>query len=87
MDPSDETPMLTAERVLDAYFLETRSMLLEIAATLDRYDAAAAPERQTPGEPDPRLEKIYQALALLSNRGAPADRAEQLLRLFSDPLD
>ena len=78
--------MLTAEQVLDEYFLENRCMLLEIAATLDRYDAA----RQREGGPsdvgDPRLDKIFRSLTILADRGA-ADRAERLLKLFSDPVD
>ena len=78
--------MLSAERVLDEYFLDTRCMLLEIAAALDRYDASV--ERDgTGGETDPRLENIRQALDMLSGREAQTDRAEKLLRLFSDPAD
>ena len=59
----------------------------EIAATLDRHDAAS--ERAGgPAEPaDGRLEKLYQSLAILADKGASADRAEQLLNLFSDPVD
>ena len=34
--------MLSPEQVVDASFLEARHMLLEIAALLDRYDAAVA---------------------------------------------
>ena len=32
--------MLTADKVLDHYYLDTRCMLIEIAALLDRYDRA-----------------------------------------------
>ena len=79
--------MLTATQVLDEYFLDTRCMLLEIAATLDRRDAARA---RAPGESeagDPRLEKIYRSLAILVDENAGPNRAEQLLSLFSDPVD
>ena len=73
--------MLTAEQVLDNYFLDARCMLLEIAATLDRYDRAGS------GGDDPRLEKLYQALTDLADRKVAPERAERLLTLFSDPVD
>ncbi len=78
--------MLSAQRVLECYFLETRSMLLEIAATLDRYDAARGRGDGGAGGDD-RLEKIHEALGVLADRATPPNRAERLLRLFSDPLD
>ena len=77
--------MLTAEQVLDKYFLDARCMLLEIAATLDRYDRAD--EGQGNGSADPRLEKLYESLAILADRKSTPDRAERLLTLFSDPVD
>ena len=79
--------MLTAKQVLDEYFLDTRCMLVEIAATLDRHDAARKREGASPGDADPRLEKIYQSLSVLSDKRAGLNRAEQLLNLFSDPVD
>lgn len=76
--------MLTTEKVLDTYFLDTRCMLLEIGATLDRLDhAAEAGSDETPVG-DPRLQKIYQSLALLAEKETGPDRAERLLNLFSD---
>ena len=78
--------MLTAERVLDEYFLDTRCMLVEIAATLDRYDAACERAGGS-GEDDPRLAKLYESLSILADKGAGPDRAERLLTLFSDPID
>ena len=36
--------MLSPQQVLDTYFLEARRDLLELAALLDRYDAAVARE-------------------------------------------
>lgn len=74
--------MLNPQEVLDHDFLENRCMLLEIAATLDRYDAAAA-RSGTPTQPDPRLEKLYQSLRILAESREEADRTERLLRLFS----
>jgi hypothetical protein len=78
--------MLSAERVLDEYFLDTRCMLLEIASMLDRYDASV--ERDGGGDDaDPRLESLRQAIGILGREGVQTDRAEELLRLFSDPVD
>jgi hypothetical protein len=76
--------MLTAKQVIDQYFLDTRCQLLEIAATLDRHDAAAGADGRTL---DPRWEKIHRSLEILADRSATPDRAERLLRLFSDPVD
>ena len=78
--------MLSAECVLDEYFLDTRCMLLEIAAMLDRYDASAEREGAQ-GNTDPRLAGIREALDMLTVREPQTDRAEKLLRLFSDPAD
>lgn len=77
--------MLTAGEVLGTYFLETRCQLLEIAATLDRLDRAAAAGSSDDQPADERLAKIYQSLALLADRKTTPDRAERLLNLFSDP--
>ena len=77
--------MLTAEKVLDKYFLDARCMLLEIAATLDRFDRAG--EGQTGGSADLRLQKLYESLAMLADRKTTPDRAERLLTVFSDPVD
>jgi hypothetical protein len=79
--------MLTAKQVLDHYFLDARCMLLEIAATLDRHDAACKRQGAEAGAADPRLDKIYQSLRILADAGAGPNRAEQLLSLFSDPAD
>ena len=76
--------MLTADKVLDHYFLDTRCMLVEIAAVLDRFDRAAEREPGCAASEDDRLDRIYQALTLLAEREATADRSERLLNLFSD---
>jgi hypothetical protein len=75
--------MLTAPQVLDEYFLETRCMLLEIAAVLDRYDRAPDRRGDSAGDGDARRGKIHTALALLADRAAGPNRSEALLRLFS----
>ena len=79
--------MQTADQVLDAYFLDSRCMLIEIAAVLDRYEAALQRAGSPAGDSPPRLEKLYQCLALLADPKAGGNRAEQLLRVFSDPVD
>ena len=77
--------MLTAPKVLDQYYLESRCMLLEIAAMLDRFDRANSSEGNGKAMLDQRLELIYQALHLLAERPTDPNRAERLLNLFSDP--
>lgn len=67
-----------AAQILDAYFLETRAKLLEIAANLDRLDRAPGAAALAS---DPRRAFIHQALAILQSP-AP-NRAEQILRLYS----
>jgi hypothetical protein len=79
--------MQTADQVLDTYFLENRCMLVEIAAMLDRMDRAVLRAGGPPGPLDPRLEKIHESLRILADRTGPPDRAERILRLFSDPVD
>jgi hypothetical protein len=79
--PMTPTP-LPAATALDAYFLEARSKLLDLAAILDRIgrgrDSAAVGE-------DPRLEKIRRALEVLHDRsGGRAERVQQIFSLAYD---
>jgi hypothetical protein len=69
---------LSPREVVDEYFIENRTRLLEIAAFLDRLD------RADPGfaAQDFRMRAFGEALASLT-RGA--DRLERLQQLFSDP--
>lgn len=71
---------LTAHQVLDAYFLETRCKLIEIAANLDRMDRAPGLEEL---RGDHRLRFIAQALEILAS--AEPNRAERIERLYSKP--
>jgi hypothetical protein len=73
--------MLSAAQILDAYFLETRAKLIEIAANLDRVDRA--PDAAAV-QSDPRLAFVRDALKILQN-SPTANRAEQILRLYSLP--
>jgi hypothetical protein len=62
-------------------------MLLEIAATLDRYDDAlrrlGSPPHEQPAD-DPRVQKVYESLKILLESPARSYRTERLLELFSD---
>jgi len=69
---------MTAREVLDAYFLETRCKLIEVAANLDRVDRAAG---RAEVEGDRRMRFIGEALKILGS-GAP-NRAELVLKLWS----
>jgi hypothetical protein len=69
---------MTARQVLDAYFLETRCKLIEIAANLDRMDRASG---VTELRGDPRLTFIVDALEILQS--AEPNRAELIQRLYS----
>jgi hypothetical protein len=73
---------LPAATTLDTYFLEARSKLLDLAATLDRIDRG---QGVTETAHDPRLEKIRQALDVL--KGQAPGRAERVQRIFSLEYD
>jgi hypothetical protein len=67
-----------AGQILDAYFLEVRARLIEIAAALDRVDRA--PGRQAL-QNDPRFGFITCSLSVLQS--AAPDRAKQIQELYS----
>jgi hypothetical protein len=74
---------LPAATALDAYFLEARSKLLDLAAILDRIgrgrDAAAVAA-------DPRLDRIRRALEVLRDEsGGRAERIQQIFSLEYEP--
>jgi hypothetical protein len=81
------TAMLNSQQVIDKYFLETRCMLIEIAATLDRIDRAQAVGGNGQAIADQRVERIRTSLALLADPACGPNRSEQLLLLFSDPAN
>ncbi len=68
----------TGEELLDIYFLDMRSALLETAAAMDRIERAQ--QGKDPFE-DPRMEKLIQAADIIRSR--EPGRAERFLRLFS----
>ena len=67
---------MTREQVLNLYFLEARSKLVDLGAFLDRLERAK-------GEDDFRIKAFHRALAELDKSGA--DRAKRVLLAFSDP--
>lgn len=77
-------------QLLDLYFIDARSKLIDIAAFLDRVERAE-------GEDDFRIRAFREALQGLARdahpcaaEGAPAStprRAENVLLAFSDPTD
>ena len=70
----------SAEELLDMYFLDMRSALLETAATLDRIERA---EGGGDVFMDPRIKNMMEACDILIN--GRRNRAEQFLVLFSEP--
>jgi hypothetical protein len=69
---------MTRSKVIEAYFMEHRARLIDIAAFLDRVERAAP---DAPGE-DFRLAALARAIDVLRD-GRP-QRARRVLELFSD---
>ncbi|MFW5997036.1 MAG: hypothetical protein ACOCQP_03380 [Lentisphaeria bacterium] len=70
-----QKPMKSAQELLDMYYLEMRCNLLEVAATLDRIEAAG-------GTDDPRLQRLLEA-ATIGLDDKP-DRARRFLEALSE---
>jgi hypothetical protein len=80
--PSPAVP-LPAVATLDAYFLEARCKLLDVAAILDRIGRGLG-AAEIAG--DPRLQRIRQALEVLHDpSGGRAERIQQIFSLDYDP--
>ena len=78
--------MLSPTQVAETYFLESRHQLLEIAAYLDRYDAAVARGGSRNGHAaasDRKLEVIREALAIIAEEKPARERTIALLELFA----
>jgi len=73
---------LPAPKALDAYFLEARSKLLDLAAILDRIGRGSGAAGTSE---DPRLQKIRQALEVLHDQSG--GRAERIQQIFSLEYD
>jgi hypothetical protein len=73
---------LPSRAALDAYFLEARCKLLDLAAILDRIGRGAGSAEL---ENDPRLGRIRQALEVLHDESD--GRAEHIQQIFSLDYD
>jgi hypothetical protein len=75
---------LTARELVDEYFIENRTRLLEIAAFLDRLDRS---DPSYAGE-DFRMKAFTEALANVTQGGGRLDRLQMLLSdPTTEPLD
>ena len=77
--------MLSPDQVVDASFLEARHMILEIAAFLDRYDAAMARVPTGGGSQvsTARLAVLREAIGALQEPRPARERTVTLLELFA----
>ena len=75
----------TGRELVDEYFIENRTRLLEIAAFLDRLDRTDP----TLVDRDYRVRAFREAMQLLEDRpspaGEPQTRVERIQELLSDP--
>ncbi len=69
---------MSRSQVLDLYFIEARSKLIDVAAFLDRVERAG-------GSDDYRVRAFREALCALSAPDVGERRAERVLMMFSDP--
>ena len=68
--------LMTRQQVLDLYFMDARSKLIDLAAFLDRVDRAEGPA-------DFRITALRSALKELT--GGSKEKAKQVLLMLSDP--
>jgi hypothetical protein len=74
---------LPASKALDAYFLDARARLLDLAAILDRIGWGAGGAGLGA---DPRLANIRKALEVLADEsGGRAERVQKVFSLDYDP--
>ena len=71
-------PPKSGEALMDMYYLEARSHLLETAAILDRIERAAAGSEALEA---PKMQELFQACEILPIQGEP--RAEKMLMHLS----
>ena len=69
---------MTRSQVLDLYFTDARSKVIDVAAFLDRVERAG-------GTDDFRMRAFREALRALAAEGGGVQRAENVLLAFSDP--
>ena len=77
--------MLTPRQIVETSFLEARHMLLEVAALLDRHDAAVARAGgfAADAETAEKLAVLRAALAVLAAEAGGGERTTDLLHLFA----
>ena len=73
---------MSRDQVVNRYFLEMRSKVLEVAASFDRVDRADPSGKRGA---DPRLEQLRRAIRVLLESGA--GRAEKVQQIFSREYD
>lgn len=79
-----KSEILSPQRVLDLYYLDTRWHLLEIAAMLDRADRGAVAHQDAPSlETDLRMQLLREAIQILATPSFQGNRTERLLEIFS----
>ena len=83
--PSEKRSPLPPKEIADLYFLDARSKLIEIAAFLDRYERAAAAQKNAGAPSDYRIESLRKAIKLLADDSPGKAKAVQMI--FSDPTD
>jgi hypothetical protein len=79
--------MQSAREVLDDVYLELRLRLVESAAMLDRLDRAAELGEADVDPEETRVTEIREAINILAEPAPARDRAERVLRVFSEPAD
>ena len=72
---------LTQQQLVDEYFIEHRTKVLDIAAFLDRFDRAAAHD----AEEDFRMRAFRKALRRAAATSNGPDRMRAVQMLLSDP--
>ncbi len=80
-DPPSGTCPLTQQQLIDEYFIEHRTKILDIAAFLDRFDRAAASD----ADDDFRMVAFRKALQALVTTGGAETRMREVQMLLSDP--
>ncbi len=82
MEPQGIACPLKRGQLIDEYFIENRTKILDIAAFLDRLDRAGTETNPA----DFRVEALQRALGVLHNApDAEGGRVLQIQMIFSDP--
>jgi hypothetical protein len=85
MSQATQSPVLpspkSARELLDLYFLDMRSALLETASAFDRIERAGGGADALAA--DPRIGRLLKALDIIAH--SRGDRAARMLAAFSEP--